>query len=101
MEAGRKSTGDSKSGSDKSLTDRAFIEALLGEKGLEVIDVEAVSHTCARSSVLNDCDVSVAIIVAGSRAVQDSECVDFTSVQADDHVAVLCFSSVSVVHFLR
>jgi hypothetical protein len=81
------------------LPGRAFIETLIREDFREVIDVQAVAQ--AGADVSSDRgDLAVAIVVAGSRAMQHADGFDLASVQLDDFVAILCFSSVSVVHDL-
>ena len=86
----------------RSLSRRTFIQALFGQECRDVVDMDAVTHTSVLVRRLHNRDVSVAIIVARCRAMQDSECFDFPTVKADDFVSVFCFSSVSVVHgFIR
>ena len=89
-------------GCQPSLTGGAFIETLFREDRGEVIDVDAVAH--AGAALLDwRGDTAVAVVVTRRGVVQDSERDDLrgtTAGQLDDLVAVLCFSSVSVVHFV-
>ena len=78
---------------------RALVEALLGEDFREIIDMDAVTHTGVFLRGLHDCDVAVAVVSSISAgAVKNSKCFDVAATQSDDFVAVLSFSSVSVVH---
>ncbi len=81
-----------------SLTCGSFVESLLCEDRSEVIDMDAVAHAGVLVRRLDDGDVAVAVIVAWDRAVQHAKGFDFATVEANDLVAVLRFSSVSVVH---
>jgi hypothetical protein len=79
---------------------RSLFEPLFRQYFSNVIDVEAVAHAGIFLRRLHDGDVAVAIVVAWSRAVQDAEGFDFAfAIESDDLIAILCFSSVSVVHF--
>jgi hypothetical protein len=81
-----------------SLAVRPLVQALLSQDRRKIIDVDAVAHAGVFLCVLHNGDVTVAVVIAGGRAVKHSESFDFAAIQSDDLVAVLRFSSVSVVH---
>lgn len=60
--------------------------------------MKAVAHAGVFLRRLYDSDAAIAEVVSGDRAVQNPERLDFTAVQTDELVAVLCFSAVSIVH---
>lgn len=60
--------------------------------------MDAIAHAGVVDSRLDHGDVAVAVVVARRRAVQDAKGFDLSTLEADDFVTVLCFSSVSIVH---
>lgn len=83
----------------RSLSLGAPIEPLLGKDRGKVVDVQAVAHACGVLGRDRD-DFAVAVIVARDRVAKLSDAFDLPSETREPHdlVAVLRFSSVSVVH---
>ena len=85
-----------------------FIQPLFREDGRDIIHMETVAQ--ARLGVRDDCNAAVAVVIPRDRAVQDTKARDGCSrwfsvspidfLEAHDFVTVLCFSAVSVVHFV-
>lgn len=77
----------------------SFVQALFLQYFSEIVNVETVTQTGVFHRRLNYCDVSVAGVASVRlRAVQHAKGFDFSTVEANDLVAVLCYSSVSVMH---
>ncbi|WP_395734132.1 hypothetical protein [Prosthecobacter sp.] len=84
-----------------SLAFRPLIEALFRQDCGEVVDVQAVSHACARYTGKDWSDLPVAVIIAGDGIVKNADSADYRmamGAQLNDLVAVFCFASVSVMH---
>jgi hypothetical protein len=79
-----------------------FIETLLCEDGGEVIDMETVAQASGHLRVLYGSDLTVAGIVSrhGTVKYSDSDdlCACAVASDLDNFVAILGFSSVSVMH---
>lgn len=83
----------------------SLVESLFLQQFGEVVDVQTVAQTSIRYRVLDRCDVAVAVIVAGLRAVQHANSGNLPALAAvaanlNNHIAVIRRSSVSIVHKL-
>jgi hypothetical protein len=63
-----------------------------------IVYMQAINHAGVVIGGLDDRDVPIAVVIAGSRAVQDTEGYDFPALQLDDFVTVLGFTSIAIVH---
>lgn len=83
-----------------SLANRTLIKTLIGKNRRKVINVETITHTGQGLRGLVNGDTAIAIVVTRRRAVEHAKGFYFATVEAYDLIAVLCFSAISVVHFI-
>jgi hypothetical protein len=82
------------------LSSRPFIESFFLEHFCDVVNVQTVAQASAGDLCLNRGDVAVAVVIPGLRVIEHANGSDLSAVgQLNDFVAVLCFTSVSIVHY--
>jgi hypothetical protein len=80
------------------LPGRPLVQARIGDEFGEVVHVDAVAHARVFIGSLNDSNIAIAVVIARNRAMQNPKRFNFAAAQANNLVAILRFSSVSIVH---